>query len=141
MYIDAIDSLGLTPIPLKTSSYTLPRVDVGGIYTLSTNGVVNSTSTVDYGISPCQYRKLPNESLVLLTIHADPPVTDLPLMLAVPDDSSSTVVSFTSKTVPIVDSKNTQVTSNNVVGNTQRLVYINKCKGIVRFVEFTNQTA
>lgn len=33
------------------------------------------------------------------------------------------------------------VTGSNVQGNTQRLAYINKSTGVIRFLEFTNPAA
>lgn len=122
----------------------LPRVDVGGIFKLSTNAVALSETTVDYGINPCTYRRLPNESLVLLTIHADVPAGGeaLPVTLVVPNIGTSTVSGPDSTTgtskINIVDSQDNNVTGANVQGNTQRFVYINKCTGKVRFMEFTN---
>lgn len=131
-----------TPIAIKTSS--LPRIDIGGIFKLSTNAVALTTTSVDYGINPCVYRKLPNESLILLTIHSDAPAGGeaLPVMLVVPNEGTSTVSEANSTTgtskLNAVDSQGTNITGANVQGSTERLVYINKCTGVVRFLEFTN---
>ena len=98
-----------TPVATRPQA-ELPRVDVGGIYKLSTNAVALTDTTVDYGINPCIYRRLPNESLVLLTIHADVPAGGeaLPVMLVVPNEGTSTVSDATSTTgtskLNIVDS-------------------------------------
>lgn len=137
------------PLPVTQQS-RLPRIDVGGIYALATNAVALSTdgTTVDYGINPCQYNMLPSRSLVLLTISDDAPTGSaaLPATLVVPNSGSSTVsgsgtstASGTTK-VNIVDSQGNNVTGSNIQGNTQRLVYINKCTGTIRFMEFTNAT-
>lgn len=124
----------------------LQRVDVGGIYKITTNNVILDADNAQaiYGINPCEYRALPCESIVLLTIHASVPATGAAyeVMLAVPNNGSTTAQNATSTTaatrLPIVDSKNTAVTGANVVGVSQRFVYINKHTGTVRFLEFTN---
>lgn len=122
----------------------LPRIDIGGIFKLTTNAVALSETTVDYGINPCLYNRLPCESLVLLTIHDDVPAggETFPVMLVVPNTGTSTVSTGTSTTgttkLNIIDSQGTNVTGANVQGSTQRFVYINKHTGTVRFMEFTN---
>jgi hypothetical protein len=147
MLINTINPYWWMAEPVVTAQAALPRVDVGGIYKLSTNAVSLTDTTVDYGINPCAYRRLPNESLVLLTIHADVPTggDNLPVMLVVPNSGTSTVSENNSTTgtskLNIVDSEDTNVTGANVQGNTQRFVYINKCTGKVRFMEFTNAAA
>ena len=86
------------------------RVDIGGIYELSTNAVQLTDVSVDYGINPACYNALPCESIVLLKVHADAPAggESLPIALAIPNNGQSTVSSNgstvgTSK-VPVVDS-------------------------------------
>ena len=133
-----------TPIGQNVSQ--IPRIDIGGIYTLSTNAVALSddSTTVDYGINPRLYNQLPNKCIILLTISDDIPVGGdaLPVTVVVPNSGSSTVSSNTSTTgttkVNVVDSQGTNVTGSNVQGNTERLVYLNKCTGTIRFLEFTN---
>lgn len=124
----------------------LPRIDVGGIYMLSTNAVALSddSTTVDYGINPNLYNRLPNVSIVLLTISDDAPAGSdaLPVTVVVPNAGSSTVstagASSGTTKINVVDSQGTNVTGANLQGNTQRLAYINKCTGTIRFLEFTN---
>lgn len=137
------------PLPLQ-QQFNLPRIDIGGIYALSTNGVAISddSTTVDYGINPNLYNRLPNVSIVLLTISDDVPTggETLPITVVVPSNGSSTVSSGTSSVgtttgttkVNVVDSQGTNVTGTNIQGSTQRLAYINKCTGTIRFLEFTN---
>ncbi len=131
--------------PIISTRTNIPRIDVGGIYKLSTNAVALSETTVDYGINPCLYRQLPCESLVVLTIHADVPVGGeaLPVTISVPNGNSTLQSASTTGTskVNIVDSQGSNVTGANISGNTERLVYINKRTGIIRFMEFTNATA
>ena len=150
MIINAINPYWWAAPPIApTSSASLPRVDVGGIYKLSTNAVALTETTVDYGINPCLYNRLPCESLVLLNIHADVPAGGeaLPVTIVVPNGGSSTVTNSSTSTsssttgttkVNVVDSQGTNVTGSNVQGNTERLAYINKCTGTIRFMEFTN---
>ena len=151
MFINTINPYwwAAAPSPLGNSYFDIPRIDIGGIYKLSTNAVALSddATTVDYGINPCIYKRLPNESIVLLTIHADVPAGGeaLPVTVVVPNQGTSTVSTGSSTTgtskINVVDSQGTNVTGANVQGNTERLVYINKCTGVFRFVEFTNATA
>lgn len=150
MFINAINPYWWAAAPLSINpGETLPRIDVGGIFKLSTNAVALTDTTVDYGINPCLYNRLPCESLVLLNIHADVPVGGeaLPVTVVVPNGGSSTVTNSSTSTssstagttkVNIVDSQGTNVTGSNVQGNTERLVYINKSTGTIRFMEFTN---
>lgn len=128
----------------------LKRIDVGGIYVISTNSVVLDTtaSQVVYGFNPCEYRELPCESLILLTIHADVPAggEGFPIHIAIPGGSTTTSTTgatsgSTSTRVPVVDSQGNNVTGANVQGTTERLLYLNKRTGVARFVEFTNSTA
>lgn len=127
-------------IPVRSEG--LPRIDIGGIFKLATNAVTLSADSVDYGINPCLYNRLPNESLVLLTIHADAPAggESQPVNVVVPSGSStvSNGDSAGKTKVPVVDSQGSNVVGSNVQGNTQRFVYINKCTGVIRFLEFTN---
>ena len=125
----------------------LKRIDVGGIYKISTNSVVLDTtaSQVVYGFNPCEYRELPCESLILLTIHADVPTggEGFPIYIAIPGGSTTTSTTgatsgSTSTRVPVVDSQGNNVTGANVQGTTERLLYLDKKRGVARFVEFTN---
>ena len=146
MFPNSINPYWWVGSPVFPAQDTLPRIDVGGIYTLSTNAVALSSdgTTVDYGINPRLYNRLPNVCLVLLTISDDVPTggDSLPVTIVVPNSGASTVTSGTTTSgttkVNIVDSQGNNVTGSNVQGSTERLVYINKCTGTVRFMEFTN---
>ena len=115
--------------------------------TLSTNGVSLDTvnSQTVYGINPCDYRELPCESLILLTIHADVPTGGeaFPVMLALPNNGQSTTTTSNTpentgvRKVNIVDSQGNNVTGASVQGTTERLLYLNKRTGVARFMEFT----
>lgn len=138
------------PIPLNVGfgapRSRLKRIDVGGIYKISTNSVVLDTtaSQVVYGFNPCEYRELPCESLILLTIHADVPTggEGFPIHIAIPGGTTTTTTGSasdsTSTKIPVVDSQGNNVTGANVQGTTERLLYLNKRTGTARFIEFTN---
>lgn len=134
------------PLLLGNRSTRIPRVDVNGIYELSTNAVqLTDGVSVDYGINPCCYDALPCESIVLLKVHAGAPTGGeaLPVNVVTPNSGQSTIssggsTSGTSK-VPVVDSNNNPVTGSDITA-TERLAYINKRTGIIRFLEFTAGT-
>lgn len=77
-----------------------------------------------------------------MTIHADAPTGGeaLPVTIVIPNSGRTTLATTTTGTssTPVVDSQGTPVTGANVAANTQRLAYINKSTGIIRFLEFTN---
>lgn len=127
----------------------LNHIDRQGIACISTNAVTLSEdgTTVDYGISPCVWRQLPDVGLVLLNIHADVPAGGeaLPVTVVIPNGGTSTVSAAGSTTgttkVNVVDSQGTNLTGADITGNTQRFAYINKCTGIIRFLEYTATAA
>ena len=146
MFPNAINPYWWMGQPVINTQASLPRIDVGGIYVLTTNAVALSddSTTVDYGINPSLYNRLPNVSIVLLNISDDVPTGGeaLPVTVVVPSSGSSTVSTSGSTTgttkINVVDSQGENVTGSNVSGSTQRLAYINKCTGTIRFLEFTN---
>lgn len=128
----------------------LQRIDIGGIYVLSTNAVQLTDETVDYGVNPCCYNALPCEAIVLLKVHADVPAGGeaLPVTIVLPTAGRTTLdattpagtASGTTKS-PVVDSQGTQVVGEDIEGTTERLAYINKRTGVIRFLEFTSSAA
>ena len=126
------------------------RIEQGGIPVLSTNGVQLTDATVDFGINPCQYNYLPCESIVLLRINSAVPAGGeaLPVTIVVPSQGRSTLDASTSTAgagtatgttkVPVVDSQNNQLVGDDIEVSTERLAYIDKCRGIIRFLEFTS---
>lgn len=125
----------------------LRRIDVGGIYELSTNSVQLSEETVDYGIDPCCYALLPCESIILLKVHADVPAGGeaLPVTIALPNAGRTTLDTATpagaasgSTKAPVLDSQGTQVVGEDIEGATERLAYLNKRTGVIRLLEFTS---
>ena len=149
MLINTMNPYWWAALPTSAPVNDIPRIDICGIYKLSTNAVSLTDNTVDYGINPCLFNRLPNECIVLLRVHADVPEggAALPAALIIPNQGSSTVATQGSNTttgtsrVSIVDSQGTPITGANMQGNTERLAYINKCSGTIRFLEFTNATA
>ena len=135
------------PSPFMVNrSRGIRRIDVNGIYELSTNAVQLTEASVDYGINPCCYNALPCESIILLKVHADIPAGGeaLPVHVITPNMGQTTLATAgttagTSK-VPIVDSNNNPVTGTDVTGTTERLAYLNKRTGVIRFLEFTAST-
>lgn len=121
--------------------------------TLNTTGAQLSDASVDFGINPCAYNDLPCESLVLLRINSAVPAGGeaLPVTIVVPSFGRSTLDASTSTTgagtatgttkVAVVDSQDNPVVGDDIEVSTERLAYINKCTGTIRFVEFTSGAA
>lgn len=130
----------------------VPRVDIGGIYTLATTGKASAgTQTVDYGFNPCAWRLLPNEGILLWKVRH--PVTTeesayaVNVVIPTSGPARSTVTSpntitGTSK-VPVVDNKGTQTIGSDITNPTaggeasaytEHLVYFNKCAGTFRLL-------
>ena len=126
---------------------TIPRLDVGGIYTLSTNAVEVTEESLDYGINPFCYAQLPCESIVLLRIHAAAPAGSeaLPVTIVVPHNGTTTLATTGSAIgttrVAVLDSQSTQIVGSDVSSIAERFAYINKATGVIRFLEFTSGTA
>lgn len=126
----------------------VPRIDIGGIYVLETTGKYANTSanttTLDYGINPCQWRALPNEGVMVWKVRH--PVSTgeeaYPVTVVVPTSGSSTVNDPNTTTgtnkVPVVDHKGTQVQGDDVTNTegpyTEHWVYFNKNAGIFRLM-------
>lgn len=112
--------------PVINTQASLPRIDIGGIYVLTTNAVALSddSTTVDYGINPTLYNRLPNISIVLLNISDDAPAggETLPVTIVTPSSGTSTVSTSGTTTgttkINVVDSQGTNVTGSNISGNT-----------------------
>lgn len=128
------------------------RIDYGGIPVLSTNAVQLTEATVDFGINPRQYNCLPCESIVLLRINSAVPAGGeaLPVTIVVPSFGRSTLDASTATSagtamgttkVPVVDSQDSPVVGDDIEVSTERLAYINKCTGTIRFLEFTSGAA
>lgn len=103
------------------------------VYKLVTNSVTLSSDSVDFGINFNHYRVLPNESIVLLSITNAVPEggESLPITIVTPTIDSTTKIT-------VVDTTGNEITGNNVTENTERLLYINKVKGVIRLLETIN---
>lgn len=143
---------------------TIPRLDPRGIPELCTTGLIENTeseeATVDYGINPQIWRRLPNQTLVLWKVRH--PVSQngasLPVNVVIPTSSSSSTVTSPNTTagttkVKVVDNKSTQVEGRDVTVpsgsgseeqqgyTTEHIVYIDKCQGIFRMLGVTAQNS
>lgn len=131
----------------------VPRLDCGGIPFLTTTGMVEDSEneTLDYGISPCLWNRLPNEGIILLKVRhvVSSNGESLLASLVVPSSPASTTVTSpntatgTTK-VPILDNKGTQVEGGDITNpadgetgtnnTTEHLAYYNKSAGIFRLL-------
>lgn len=114
---------------------------------LTTTGI-NESETADYGISPCLWKALPDEGIILLKVRHSATTATLPATIVVPTSPvRSTVVTEGSVMgtikVPVVDNHNTQATAGDVVPGetTEHLVYYNKCSGVFRLLGVTAAVA
>lgn len=130
----------------------VPRIDIGGIPTLSTTGKASTeTNTVDYGFNPCAWKALPNEGILLWKVRHPVAASESGYVVnvVVPTSGSarSTVTSPNTSTgttkVPVVDNKGTQTTGSDITNTTagseanaytEHLVYFNKCAGTFRLL-------
>lgn len=108
----------------------IKRLDQNGIYVVETNSVsLNTGSSVDYGIKQSVYNQLPCECIILLKIKS-----------AVPEGGAALPVTVAGSS-PVVDSQGSNVTGKDIEVETERLAYLNKSKGTLRFMEYTAATS
>lgn len=114
---------------------------IGSLYELVTrNVIVNATNTV-FGINPRAWRNLPCEGLLILKIRQTVPTAGrtLPVQIAVPVNSTvSTVGDDTCcpvTGVDVVNPINVAVTGAAMVSGTERLIYFNKVRGVIRLMD------
>ena len=110
-----------------------------GVFKLTTSGVeLNSDeSTVDYGVNPASYMRLPNECLVLLTISSDVPDggTGYPVYIIVPGGDTTTLASSCNTSrLPLVDAEGEAVKGSDVSAGLQKIALLNRQQGILKFV-------
>jgi hypothetical protein len=111
---------------------------IGSLYELVTKNVVVTTTNTIFGINPRIWLSLPCEGLLLLKIRQVVPTTGetLPVQIAIPANSTvSTVGDDTCcpvTGVAVVNPINVAVTGAAMVNNTERLVYFNKVRGVLR---------
>lgn len=112
-----------------------------GTFELVTRNVIVNTTNVIFGINPRAWHHLPVEGLILLKIRQTVPTSgrNLPVQIAVPtrstvstvgDDDCCPVVGLN-----VVNPINVAVTGAAMVNNTERLVYFNKVRGVLRLMD------
>lgn len=108
----------------------LKRINKHGIYVVETNQVsLNAGVSVDYGIKESLYNQLPCECIVLLKIKQEVPATGATLPVTVSGSS------------PVTDSQGSNITGKDIEVDTERLAYLNKSNGVLRFMEYAAATA
>lgn len=125
------------------------RIKDVGIFIISTNAVNVTETSVDFGLDPCVYNQLPCECIVLFKFHTAVPAAAaaLPVTVAIPNRNRTTLVttgttptSTSSTTVPVTDKDNNPVVGSDIDEIIEKLAYINKRTGIIKFTEFTTGT-
>ena len=125
------------------------RIKDVGIFIISTNALNVTETSVDFGLDPCVYNQLPCECIVLFKFHTAVPAAGaaLPVTVAIPNRNRTTLVttgttptSTSSTTVPVTDKDNNPVVGSDIDEITEKLAYINKRTGIIKFTEFTTGT-
>ena len=119
------------------------RIKDTGTFIISTNAVNVTETSVDFGLDPCVYNSLPCECMVLFKFHTAVPAAAaaLPVTVAIPNRNRTTLVTTgttpTSTTVPVTDKDNNPVVGGDIDVVTEKLAYINKRTGVIKFTEFT----
>ena len=122
------------------------RIKDTGTFIISTNAVNVTETSVDFGLDPCVYNSLPCECMVLFKFHTavSAAAAALPVTVAIPNRNRTTLVttgttptSTTSTTVPVTDKDNNPVVGGDLDVVTEKLAYINKRTGVIKFTEFT----
>lgn len=114
---------------------------IGSLYEMVTKNVIVSTTNTIFGINPRVWHALPCEGLILLKIRQAVPTAGgtLPVQIAVPANSTvSTVGADTCCPVTgvnVVNPINVAVTGAAMVNNTERLLYFNKVRGVLRLMD------
>ncbi len=115
---------------------------IGSMYPIVTNGVVVTDGDVVFGIHPSIWRNLPCEGVALLKIRQEVPTAGaaLPASIAVPTRSTVSTIGDASscctvQNVPLVDPMNTALVGDDFVNGTERLLYFNKIRGVLRVMD------
>lgn len=111
-------------------------------YVIVTNGVITNATNTVFGINPAVWKALPIEGLAILKIRQEVPAAGaaLPVTIAVPANSTVTTVGDGSTCcqvtdIPVVNPVNVAVIGSSMANNTERLLYFNKVKGILRLMD------
>lgn len=112
-----------------------------GVYCLVTNGVIDNGTNVLFGIDPRVWRGLPSTGLAVLKVRQPVPAgaTALVVAMAVPSVSTVTTVGDVSDasvtSIPLVGIDGDTFTGAEFMTGTERLVYFDKCKGLIRILD------
>lgn len=116
-------------------------------YVIVTNGVITNATNTVFGINPAIWKALPCEGLAILKIRQEVPTAgaSLPVTIAVPANSTVTTVGDGSTCcpvtdIPVVNPVNEAVVGSSMVNGTERLLYFNKVKGILRLMDCCTTT-
>ena len=111
------------------------RLDFGGIPFIRTSSVTTDTtnSEVIYGISPCLFRRLPNQGILLLSVNHVPAAGSDAYLVSVATTLTNTPSTTTSK-VPLVNGSGDQMPSSEISQGNKYFVYYDKCNGIFQVV-------
>lgn len=120
------------------------KIGVG--YVVVTNGIATNATNVVFGVNPNIWRCLPDEGIALLKIRQAVPTAGagLPVAIAVPVSSTVSTVTdsntassccYTISDVAVVNPVNEAVIGSSMVNGTERLLYFNKVKGIIRLMD------
>lgn len=97
-------------IPFVPVRFSIPTIDKRGIYEVCTTGI-SETTTVDYGVNPRVWCRLPNQSIILWKVRhpASTASAALPVNVVTPTSGSSTVNGSGStpsgSRIPVIDNK------------------------------------
>lgn len=138
--INAVQQQGCE-IGNQISSCCCNLSSIGSLYEMVTKNVIVSTTNTVFGINPRAWIALPCEGLILLKIRQVVPTAGsaLPVQIAVPANSTvSTVGADTCCPVTgvnVVNPINVAVTGAAMVNGTERLLYFNKVRGVLRLMD------
>ena len=113
-------------------------------YELVTNNVQVTDTDVIFGINPCHWDKFPQEGVALLKIRQAVPAAGDALPVSIAVRTASTVSTVTPEgtsaccptaNLPLVDPINTPFIGSDIVEDTERILYFNKVRGILRIMD------
>lgn len=119
-----------------------------GVYSLVTNGFIDNGTNALFGIDPRVWRRLPCEGIALLKVRQTIPATanGLTVAIAVPTDSTVTTVGDGTASSAVTSIVLEDVTGATFTGQafptgTERLVYFNKLRGVIRTMDCCRNAA
>lgn len=130
--------------PVRRRPYTL--IDTRGVPVISTTGKLETaaTTTIDYGINPCQWKALPNQCVILWKVQHPSTTTAASYGVNVIIPSGTPGSTLPSPDTPagttrkvVIDNKSNPVVGSDVNNPdipTEHWVYIDKCAGIFKLL-------